>query len=538
MTSPTLQDSRRPDDDSAAAPDRPPRRAPRRSGAVTALVARTSLLAAVAALALYAAPRLYDGGHWAALGVLAAAVGATFWTYLSPRRLPAKYLLPATGLFLAFVAYPVLYIVAISFTDYGDGHLLTKDQAVRSLVEHSVEPVPGSPSYALTVATGPDGGPLVLLLTDPDTGQVSAGTASGLAPAPAGTVAGPDGRVTSAPGLKLLTFGQVNARSAELTGLRVPVDGAFLVSQGLSMATTARPTLVHDRAADTLTDTRDGTVYHPEDGRYTAADGSGRTLPTGWHRTVGFANFTAVLTSPAIRGPFLGVLAWTFGFALLSTGASFALGLGLALTLHHPRLRGQRVYRSLMLLPYAMPAFIGILIWQSMYNRDFGLLNQLLHTRIDWLGEAWSARFAVVLTSLWLGFPNMLLICTGVLQAMPAELNEAARIDGAGPWRAFRAVTFPLLLVAAAPVLISSFAFNFNNFNAIQLLTGGGPFDGAGGTAGSTDILISYTYRLAFGGQGAQYGFAAALSIVIFLLVGLITLVGFRRTRALEELNA
>ncbi|MEV7925631.1 ABC transporter permease subunit [Kitasatospora sp. NPDC088779] len=264
-----------------------------------------------------------------------------------------------------------------------------------------------------------------------------------------------------------------------------------------------------------------------------------RPLATGRTAlTVGFANFTAVLTSPAIRGPFLGVLAWTFGFALLSTGASFALGLGLALTLHHPRLRGQRVYRSLMLLPYAMPAFIGILIWQSMYYRDFGLLNQLLHARVDWLGDAWNARFAVVLTSLWLGFPNMLLICTGVLQAMPAELDEAARIDGAGPWTAFRAVTCPLLLVAAAPVLISSFAFNFNNFNAIQLLTGGGPFDGAGGTAGSTDILISYTYRLAFGGQGAQYGFAAALSIVIFLLVGLITLVGFRRTRALEELNA
>ncbi|MEV7777241.1 ABC transporter permease subunit [Kitasatospora sp. NPDC088351] len=538
MTSPTLQDSRRPADPSAGAPDRPPGRPPRRAGAATAQLVKITLLAGVAAVALYAAPKLYDAGHWAALGVLAAAVGATFWIYLSPRRLPAKYLLPATALFLAFVAYPVLYIVAVSFTDYGDGHLLTKDQAVRTLVDHSAEPVPDSPAYTLTVATGADGGPLVLLLTDPATGQVSAGTARGLAPAPAGTTTAPDGRVTAAPGLTVLTFGQINGRAGELKDLRVPVDGGFIVSQGLSTATTARPVLVYDRQADTLTDTRDGTVYQPRDGWFTATDGSGRTLPTGWHRTVGFANFTAVLTSPAIRGPFLGVLAWTFGFALLSTGASFALGLGLALTLHHPRLRGQRAYRSLLLLPYAMPAFIGILIWQSMYNRDFGLLNQVLHTRIDWLGDPWNARFAVLLTSLWLGFPNMLLICTGVLQAMPAELNESARIDGAGPWTAFRAVTFPLLLVAAAPVLISSFAFNFNNFNAIQLLTGGGPFDGAGGTAGSTDILISYTYRLAFGGQGAQYGFAAALSIVIFLLVGLITLVGFRRTRALEELNA
>ncbi|MFF8772710.1 ABC transporter permease subunit [Kitasatospora sp. NPDC015120] len=534
MTSPTLQGSRRP----AAPAAGPPGRRPRRAGALTAQLVKIALLSGVTALALFAAPKLYRDGHWAGLGVLAAGTGATFWVYLSPRRLAAKYLLPATVLFLAFVVYPVLHIVAVSFTDYGDGHLLTKEQAVRTLVDTSVEAVPDGASYTLTVATGADGGPLVLLLTDPATGRTSAGTARGLAPAPDGTVTAADGRVTAAPGLRILTPGQVNGRAQELKGLRVPVDGGFVIGQGLSSATTARPTLTYDARADTLTDTRSGTVYRAEDGRFTATDGSGRTLPTGWHRTVGFANFTAVLTSPAVRGPFLSVLAWTFGFAALSTGASFALGLGLALTLHHPRLRGQRAYRSLLLLPYAMPAFIGILIWQSMYNRDFGLLNQLLPTRIDWLGDTWSARFAVVLTSLWLGFPNMLLICTGVLQSMPAELNEAARIDGAGPWTAFRAVTFPLLLVAASPVLISSFAFNFNNFNAVQLLTGGGPFDGAGGTAGATDILISYTYRVAFGGQGAQYGFAAALSVFIFLLVGLITLVGFRRTRALEELNA
>ncbi|MEV6976632.1 ABC transporter permease subunit [Kitasatospora sp. NPDC093806] len=536
MTSPTLQDRLPPAEPATGPPARRPGRPPRRAGAVTALLVKTTLLAGVAAVALYAAPRLYQQGHWTALGVLTAAAGATFWIYLSPRRLPAKYLLPATALFLAFVVYPVLYIVAVSFTDYGDGRMLSKEEAIRSLVDNSAQPVPGAPGYTLTIATGADGGPLVLLLTDPATGQVSAGTARGLAPAPAGTTTGPDGRVTAAPGLRLLTFAQANARAAELKDLRVPVDGGFVVGQGLSSATVARPVLTYDRQADTLTDSRTGTVYRPVDGKFT--DAAGAALPTGWHRTVGFANFTAVLTSPAVRGPFLGVLAWTFGFAALSTGASFALGLGLALTLHHPRLSGQRLYRSLLLLPYAMPAFIGILIWQSLYNRDFGLLNQLLHTRIDWLGDAWNARFAVVLTSLWLGFPNMLLICTGVLQAMPAELVESARIDGAGPWRAFRAVTFPLLLVAAAPVLISSFAFNFNNFNAVQLLTGGGPFDGAGGSAGATDILISYTYRLAFGGPGAQYGFAAALSVFIFLLVGLITLVGFRRTRALEELNA
>jgi arabinogalactan oligomer/maltooligosaccharide transport system permease protein len=134
----------------------------------------------------------------------------------------------------------------------------------------------------------------------------------------------------------------------------------------------------------------------------------------------------------------------------------------------------------------------------------------------------------------------MFLICTGALQAIPAELTESATIDGATAWQQFRLIKLPLLLVTLAPLLISSFAFNFNNFTIIYLLTGGGP---AGDPslavqAGGTDILISFVYKIAFStGVGADYGLASAFSILIFLFIGSFSMISFRRTRFLEDLN-
>jgi arabinogalactan oligomer/maltooligosaccharide transport system permease protein len=129
-------------------------------------------------------------------------------------------------------------------------------------------------------------------------------------------------------------------------------------------------------------------------------------------------------------------------------------------------------------------------------------------------------------------------VTTGALQAIPVELAEASRIDGAGAWQSFRRIVLPLLMVALTPLLISSFAFNFNNFNAIYLTTEGGPFPPDNPANGGTDLLITYTYRLAFGGSGAQYGYAAAISTFIFLIVGTISAIAFRRTRAQEEVYA
>src|SRR4028119_631742 len=221
-------------------------------------------------------------------------------------------------------------------------------------------------------------------------------------------------------------------------------------------------------------------------------DENGDNLAQGWRVGVGFDNFAAVVTNPTISQYFFEILAWNLGFAVLSVLVTFAAGLFMAVVLNHPKLRGQRVYRSLLILPYAMPAFAMLLVWRDMFNTDFGLINNLLGLQVNWLGDEWTARFAVLLVQLWMGYPYMFLVATGALQAIPADLSEAAGVDGAKPGYAFRTITFPLLLVALSPLLITSFAFNFNNFNAIYLVTEGGPFppDHAGAAGAGGDHLV------------------------------------------------
>jgi arabinogalactan oligomer/maltooligosaccharide transport system permease protein len=184
-----------------------------------------------------------------------------------------------------------------------------------------------------------------------------------------------------------------------------------------------------------------------------------------------------------------------------------------------------------------MPAFAMLLLWRDMFNTDFGLINRLFNSEVNWFGKPVTAMIAVLLVQLWMGYPYMFLVCTGALQSIPGDLKEAASVDGAKPVYAFRTIIFPLLLVALAPLMIASFAFNFNNFNAIYMVSEGGPFPPDNPQIGATDLLITYTYRLAFGAQGAQYGFAAAVSVFIFLIVAVFSIIGFRRTRALEEVN-
>ena len=262
-----------------------------------------------------------------------------------------------------------------------------------------------------------------------------------------------------------------------------------------------------------------------------------RSLAQGWKVNVGFDNFARVFTNDTIRGSFLRIVVWNFAFAIATVAITFGLGLLVAIALNNPLMRGRTLYRSLIILPYAMPGIAMYLVWREMFNKDFGLINRLLGLDLNWFGSTASSMFAILLIQLWLGYNYMFLVITGALQSIPSDLVEAAGVDGAKPFYAFRTITFPLLLVALAPLLITSFAFNFNNFSAIFLTSRGGPFPPDNPSAGSTDLLITYTYRLAFGGSGADYGFAAAISVLIFLIVATVSIVSFRRTQALEEIN-
>ena len=505
-----------------------------------ALTGKILVLGVVAAVAVWGAFPLVEQERWVLLAVLVAVTGLLFAVYLAPRAVPLKYLLPGTLLLLLFQVLPVAYTVSTAFTNFGDAHRGSKQDAITAVQGASVTRVAGSAEYLLTVAADgdPATGGLAFLLTDPATGRAYVGTADGLADLPGDEVTrGPTGRITGAGDWTVLTVAQAGARSRDVAAFSVPTGAGAIKAQGFSRAFEGSPRQAYDPGCDCVRDTVSGRTWTADDAVGSFVDDRGGTLAQGWKVNVGLRNFADVLTDPVIRGSFGRILLWNFAFALGVVGLTFALGLLVALALNAPDLRGQRIYRSLIILPYAMPAVAMLLVWRDMFNTDFGLVNRLFGLDVNWFGDAWTARFAVLLVQLWLGYNYMFLVCTGALQAIPKELTEAAAVDGATPAHAFRAITFPLLLVALAPLLIASFAFNFNNFSGIYLVSEGNPFPPDNPQAGGTDLLITYTYRLAFGGAGAEYGFAAAVSVFIFLLVAVVSVLGFRRTHALEGIH-
>jgi arabinogalactan oligomer/maltooligosaccharide transport system permease protein len=482
------------------------------------------------ALAVYAAFPLAAAGAWGWLTVLVAVTGLIFAVYLSPRPVPAKYLVPGVLFLLAFQVVPVLLTVSTAFTNYGDGHRGGKQDAITAIQSASVQQVPGSTQYALSVALS--GGGVRFLLLSPD-GKAYVGDAGGLQELSGVVVAA--GRITAADGYEILDLGQATQRDDEILAFTVPTADGAIRASGLTRAYNGQATRFYDAGCDCITDRSTGAKWFADGaaGEFVGADGE--HLAQGWKVNVGLANFTRVVSDPRIAGPFAKTLVWNLAFAVASVLVTFALGLACALALHSDRLRFRGLYRVLLVLPYSMPGFAMLLVWRDLFNQDFGLINRITGLHVDWFGAPWTARVAVILVQLWMGYPYMFLVATGALQAIPREMTEAASIDGATAGQRLRRVTLPLLLVALTPLLISSFAFNFNNFNAIYLTTEGAPFPPGDSRAGATDLLITYTYRLAFGGSGAEFGFAAAITVYIFAIVALISVVGFRRSRKQEE---
>ncbi len=519
-----------------------PRRSPRekREMHVLPLLLKVVALGLVVGLAAALTPTLLGLEKWVLLIAIWTITAVLLATYATGRGMPAKYLVPGTILLTCFVVYPIVLTAQLSTTNYGDGTRGTKEEAIAQIVGSSVVQTPDAPRYNLAIGTtgSVTEGPFVFLLVNPETDETFLGDAEGLQVLEDATVT--DGFVTEASGYTLLTPVQVNDAQAALADFTVPTDNGAIRQLGIRQAFEGRTKLAYDEDADTITDTDTGTVYSPVlsgDREYFVDETGDRVADQSWQANIGFDNYTRIFTDSRISGDFLRIFVWTLVFATLSVGTTFLLGLGLAATLSDPRLRGQKIYRAILILPYAIPGFISLLLWASFFNRDFGLINTTLGLDIQWFGNATMAKIAVLLTNLWMGFPYMFLVCTGALTSIPEDLKEAAAIDGANGFAGFRKVTFPLLLVAVAPLLVSSFAFNFNNYNAIYLLTEGGPFTPDNPTAGGTDILISYILRLAFGAGGAQIGFASAVSVVLFVLTGVIAAIQFRATRALEDVN-
>ena len=501
-----------------------------------ALLIKVVVVALLASVLLLLAQSAFAQREYVIAAFLAISVAILALTYLSKISIPLKFFIPGILLLTAFVIGPILYTVAMSGFNYKTGNIISKEEAIVQIKVRGIEPAPSGLSFDIKLGTV-DGKPAILA-SDINTSEYFLSTLEGRTPLVASSLTFNEyGVAVVAPNFIPLNETEFASADKIYTGARFVFDDQFFIAlEGFEAGVVSQQVLEFVPESDQFRNLLTCDVYTDNGrGNYALADDQGAILEPGWRAPIWFENYSNIVTDPRVREPLIRVFIWTVVFALLTVLTTFALGLLLALALNKA-IRGRRIYRSILVLPYAMPSVMSILIWGGMFNTEFGAINALLGTDIAWFSDPNFARVAVILVNLWLGFPYFYLISSGSLQAIPSELMEAAAIDGANPRQIFRKITLPLLLQILSPLLIASFAFNFNNFNLIFLLTGGGPRNELDGEiAGATDILISYTYKIAFGSGTQDLGLASAISLIIFILVASISLYSLKKSKVLES---
>ena len=263
---------------------------------------------------------------------------------------------------------------------------------------------------------------------------------------------------------------------------------------------------------------------------------------TGDHLTlfdwVGLTNFISLFdNSSALGRQFFPVLKWTIIWAFFATFLNFFAGTIMAMIINRPSTKLKGFWRTVLSLTIAVPQFVSLLIIRTMFKSE-GAVNQLL-LNMGWIDAAlpfftdatW-ARVTIIIINCWVGIPYTVMSVTGILQNIPAEQYEAARIDGANTFQQFMNVTLPYMIFVMTPTLISTFTGNINNFNIIYLLSGGGPTY-IGDSAGQTDLLVTWLYKLTIDNQ--EYNLAAVIGIMTFIVLATVALVTYRNSGSYKD---
>jgi maltose/maltodextrin transport system permease protein len=506
--------------------------------------------AAVALVLLYLVWTIYAAGQALVALTCLVAFSAGVFVYVARGGYTWRYLFPGIAGMLVFVVFPLLYTVRIGFTNYSSRNLLPFERATRYLLD---ETAPGEGKrYAFTLhAEGNEFRLVFRAEQDQEEEEGAAGAEPAAQPAPVLVTpslallepsppsvvdAVPLGQGSFEP-KDPLPMKEVIRRRDVLSRIRVRFpDGTLASMTGLREFAPVQPvyaqgpggTLVVQKTGEVLTPDMDAGFY---------VTPAGEQVRPGFKVDIGFGNYVRMVTDPEFRGPFVAIFLWTVVFAGLTVLFTLCVGTTLAVVLNWEAIRFRTIYRTLVFLPYAVPGFISILVFRGLFNQNFGEINTILEhlfgVKPSWFADPFLAKVMILIVNTWLGYPYVMVLCTGLIKAIPAEVYEASAIVGAGPLTNFFKITAPLIVKPLTPLLISSFAFNFNNFVLIALLTGGRPdFLNTRVPAGTTDILVSYTYRIAFQDSGQQFGLAAAISTVIFVLVAILSTVNLRLTRS------
>lgn len=487
----------------------------------------------------YATILMYSRGEIAFAILTVILTALALYIFGSKKTYAHRYIYPGVAGMILFILFPLAYTVNLAFTNYSAKNQLTLERA-QSVLEGRTFQSGDSYSFDLLktknghVLTVRDGDQLLatqeFALDDQIKGQDLTLTT---AEAVEGEKLKIKSIIKARPILSDIDLIMPNGDAIRMSGLRkfAGVEQLFtLQADGESM--------LNNETGQTFKPNYDVGFYQPVDdqGQFV-----GNTVSPGFVVGIGTANFERVWKDDGIKEPFVSIFIWTVIFSVLTVVFTLVIGLVLASIVQWEELKGRAVYRVLLILPYAVPAFISILIFKGLFNQSFGeinlLLSELFGIAPNWFSDPLMAKTMVLIVNTWLGFPYMMILCMGLLKAIPDDLYEASAIDGAGPLKNFFHITVPLMIKPLTPLLIASFAFNFNNFVMIQLLTNGGPnMIGTSEPAGYTDLLVSYTYRIAFEGSGGQdFGLASAIATLIFLLVGGMALLNLRFTKLSQD---
>lgn len=537
------------------------------AGSALTVVLRLIVLAALDAFTIWFVAQLIGDEEWILAIFVAVVTLGLNAAFLIDGLYPYRWFSPGLALLILMIIYPTIFTIYVAFTNYRDGNLLTRSQAEEVLLDRLYLPS-DAPTYRWTAFRSTDDPTVYGLWLIPDTGEGGEAVfaeAGELTPASEIDLGeyelDEDGVPTGLAGFDRVARGETFAILDSVLSQtefgepdnviklnpKNPIQQAGVFREKYTLNDDGS---LFDSEIGVLYEAKEGT-YTPVQGPYMNADGQvtdadGQPLDVirpGYYVVTGLDNFERLITNDKIRGPFLRVFIWTFAHAFFTVFLTFWFGLFLAVILNTRFMPGRGVLRTLLLVPYAIPAFISVLVWKGLLNEQLGVINKTIESVFGVNGPQWTSsptwvKVGILLIQLWLGFPYMMLICTGALQSIPGDIYEAARVDGANVFQQFRFLTLPLLLVAVGPLLIASFAFNFNNFTIVELFNKGQPPISPDSPAGHSDILITYTYELAFGsGRGADYGFASTISIVIFLIVAVITFFNFRFTQSWEEIS-
>ncbi|MBV7297121.1 maltose ABC transporter permease MalF [Enterovibrio paralichthyis] len=482
----------------------------------------------------YATIVMYARGETAFALLTVVLTALALFTFGKKSMYAHRYIYPGIAGMILFILFPLAYTVGLSFTNYSGKNQLSFERAQSVLMARTFQ---SGENYPFSVYQTEEGQRLV--------------------------VETPEGQYMTAPvDLKSLRASALDLEVAEsITGekftikqviqlrdkisalsLMIP-DGEAVRMSGLRRMAAVEPLYTLDADGETLINNSNGEILKPnyQVGFYQPVNAQGEftgdTVSPGFIVNIGSDNFERVWEDEGIKEPFIDIFIWTVIFSVLTVVFTLFIGLILASVVQWEELKGRSVYRLLLILPYAVPAFISILIFRGLFNQSFGEINMVLEALFgispSWFSDPFLARTMVLIVNTWLGFPYMMILCMGLLKAIPDDLYEASAIDGASFIDNFRLITLPMMIKPLTPLLIAAFAFNFNNFVMIMLLTEGGPSRiGTSEPAGYTDLLVSYTYRIAFEGSGGQdFGLASAIATLIFLLVGALALLNLRLTQ-------